>query len=184
MKAHCVVLDCIEATNQISEGRRVLVSFAGFFSLLSWWTGLHYEAFARWWVSRTWGVMRSSRERMKSISEVCDERATQPVFSIYSLGQRNVHLRKKDEENASRRGGLHIQWRMWWDFSRMCQDELWDRGCVLKTLLKLYSQEFQSEKHPYMLGPGAENLEILLEMGTASTSELELPQVSMQWSLK
>lgn len=28
MKAHCVVLDCMEATNQISEGRRVLVSFA------------------------------------------------------------------------------------------------------------------------------------------------------------
>lgn len=102
--------------------------------------------------------MGSSRERMKSISEVFDERATQPVFSIYSSGQRNVHLRKKDEEksskNASRRGGLQIQWRMWWDFSRMCQDELWDRGCVLKTLVKFYGQELSLnsgcvEKHPY-----------------------------------
>lgn len=47
--------------------------------------------------------MGSSRERMKSISEVCDERATQPVFSIYSLGQRNVHLQKKDEEKKAQK---------------------------------------------------------------------------------
>ncbi len=180
MKAHCVVLDCMEATNQISEGRRVPVSFAGFFPLLSWWTSLHYEAFARWWVSHTWGVMGSSRERMKSISEVCDERATQPVFSIYSSGQRNVHLRKKDEEkspkNASRRGGLQIQWRMWWDFSRTCQDELWDRGCVLKTLVKFYGQELSLNSFALCRETSSDMLDLCLSAD--SRRELQSPQNS------
>ncbi len=120
------------------------VSFAGFFPLLSWWTGLHYEAFARWWVSHTWGVTGSSRERMKSISEVCDERATQPVFSIYSSGQRNVHLRKKDEEkrpkNASRRGGLQIVKNVV-GFLQNVARWIVGSGLCLKTLVKFYSQE-------------------------------------------
>lgn len=47
---------------------------------------------------------------------------------------------EKGPKNASRRDGLQIRWRMWWDFFRMCQDELWDRGWVFKTLVKFYGQ--------------------------------------------